>query len=87
MRNLIEKPKIDKNRIDLQKEVLKSLFHVPERSEEAPKRIIPVRNVRSRAFGKFVVAPLRDSSPEHKNVLVLPQEVTRDGKELIFWFL
>ncbi|KAF3442527.1 hypothetical protein FNV43_RR16443 [Rhamnella rubrinervis] len=82
LRNLIEKPKTEKNRLDLQKEVLESLFHVRERSEEAPKRIVPVRKVRSRAFGKLVVAPLRDSSPEHKNVFVLPQEVTRNEDEV-----
>lgn len=75
-RNLIENPKREKKRLDLQREVLESLFHVPERSEEPPKRIIPVRK---RAFGRLVVAPLREGSAEHKNDSILAQEVTRDG--------
>uniref|UniRef100_A0A6P4ATX7 putative nuclear RNA export factor SDE5 isoform X1 n=1 Tax=Ziziphus jujuba TaxID=326968 RepID=A0A6P4ATX7_ZIZJJ len=79
--NLTESPKRDNNRLDLQKEVLESLFHASERSEEAPKRTIPVRKVRPRASGKLVVAPLGDSSTKEKTVSVKPQEVARDEDE------
>lgn len=82
-RNLIESSKRDINRLDLQKEVLESLFHVPERFEEAPRRTIPVRNVRPRASRKLVVEPLGDSAKDD-TVSVKPQEVARDG--IVFYF-
>ncbi|VVA38535.1 PREDICTED: putative nuclear RNA export [Prunus dulcis] len=60
-----------------QKEVLEALFHVPERSEEAPKRSHPVREVkRYKAFRKFAVGPFRDTLVECKTATLAPEEVT-----------
>lgn len=73
--------KSDKDRYTLQKEVLEALFTVPERSEEVPEKIIPVRNVRrSRGFGRVVVGPLKDTTIEHKTVIA-KLLVTEDGKQ------
>lgn len=73
--------KSDKDRYTLQKEVLEALFTVPERSEEAPEKIIPVRNVRrSRGFGRVVVGPLKDTTIEHKTVIA-KLLVTEDENE------
>ncbi|KAI8552613.1 hypothetical protein RHMOL_Rhmol06G0280400 [Rhododendron molle] len=73
--------KSNKDRYTLQKEVLEALFTVPERSEEAPEKIIPVRNVRrSRGFGRVVVGPLKDTTIEHKTVIA-KLLVTEDENE------
>ncbi|ONI12796.1 hypothetical protein PRUPE_4G184000 [Prunus persica] len=67
----------EKDGLVLQKEVLEALFHVPERSEEAPKRSHPVREVkRYKAFRKFAVEPFRDTLVECKNATLAPEEVT-----------
>ncbi|GMY31772.1 putative nuclear RNA export factor SDE5 [Fagus crenata] len=71
--------KKDKDRLALQKEVLEALFTVPERCEEVPKRIVPVR--RSRAFGKPVVETFTDTATMHKIATVQPIEVTRDDED------
>ncbi|KAH0986689.1 hypothetical protein GBA52_013866 [Prunus armeniaca] len=67
----------EKDGLVLQKEVLEALFHVPERSEEAPKRSHPVREVkRYKAFRKFAVEPFRDTLVECKTATLAPEEVT-----------
>ncbi|KAF5478694.1 hypothetical protein F2P56_005233 [Juglans regia] len=71
-----ESPKRDKDRFVIQKEILEALFTVPERSEEAPKRVQPVR--RFRGFGEVVVEPLKDPAIEHAIVTAKPLEVTND---------
>ncbi|XP_058218299.1 putative nuclear RNA export factor SDE5 isoform X2 [Rhododendron vialii] len=77
----ISSARSDKDRYTLQKEVLEALFTVPERSEEAPEKIIPVRNVRrSRGFGRVVVGPLKDTTIEHKTVIA-KLLVTEDENE------
>ena len=83
-KNVTESPKKDKDRLALQKEVLEALFTVPERCEEVPKRILPVR--RSRAFGKPVVETFTDTAIMHKIATVQPIEVTRDGMKFDFYF-
>lgn len=55
------------------------MFTVPERSEEAPKRVQPVR--RFRGFGEVVVERLKDPAIEHAIVTAKPLEVTKDGIE------
>ncbi|KAM3696757.1 hypothetical protein ACB098_06G063600 [Castanea mollissima] len=82
-RNMTKKltvsPKKDKERLVLQKEVLEALFTVPERSEEVPKRIHPVR--RLRPFGKPVVGTFTDTATKHKIATVRPIEVTKDDED------
>lgn len=57
-----ESPKKDKDRFGLQKEVLESLFCVPERSTQVPKIIHVVRpERRPRGFGKPVTEPYEDT--------------------------
>lgn len=71
--------KKDKDRIDLQKEVLESLFYVPEKSMEAPKIIHSARRVmRSRAFGNPVIEPYKDTTREH--IAAKRKIDARDGK-------
>ncbi|KAL6283663.1 hypothetical protein ACE6H2_014592 [Prunus campanulata] len=72
-----ESPIEEKDGLVLQKEVLEALFHVPERSEEAPKRSHPVREVkRYKAFRKFAVEPFRDTLVECKTATLAPEVVT-----------
>ncbi|XP_021833560.1 putative nuclear RNA export factor SDE5 [Prunus avium] len=72
-----ESPIEEKDGLVLQKEVLEALFHVPERSEEAPKRSHPVREVkRYKAFRKFAVDPFRDTLVECKTATLAPEVVT-----------
>ncbi|KAG6689333.1 hypothetical protein I3842_11G169700 [Carya illinoinensis] len=75
-KSLTELPKRDKDRFVIQKEILEALFTVPERSEEAPKRVQPVR--RFRGFGEVVVERLKDPAIEHAIVTAKPLEVTKD---------
>ncbi|KAA8523881.1 hypothetical protein F0562_010304 [Nyssa sinensis] len=71
----------ENDRYALQKEVLESLFNVPERLEEAPKRTRPVKEVRrSRASGQVVVEPLKDTTTEYKAATAKPQ-VSEDENE------
>ncbi|KAK3199016.1 hypothetical protein Dsin_022431 [Dipteronia sinensis] len=82
-RNLTVIPTSDRDRIGLQKEILQSLFIAPERSEEAPIRKIIVRPAarRSRAFGKLVVKPYKDTTKKNTTVSAEAQEDTRDEDE------
>lgn len=74
-------PKREKDRYDLQKEVLNALFTAPERTEKAPRLIRPMREVRRRKlFGK-VVEPLVDTTTKTVNI---EQEATEEGIYLIF---
>ncbi|XP_022717090.1 putative nuclear RNA export factor SDE5 isoform X2 [Durio zibethinus] len=62
IRNPKRSSRRNKDRVTMEKEVLEALFTVPERSEEVPKRNGAVRVVgRSRAFGKLVTEPLKDT--------------------------
>lgn len=68
-------PKREKDRYDLQKEVLNALFTAPERTEKAPRLIRPMREVRRRKlFGK-VVEPLVDTTTKTVNI---EQEATEE---------
>ncbi|XP_052177756.1 putative nuclear RNA export factor SDE5 isoform X12 [Diospyros lotus] len=58
-------PNRNKDRYDLQREVLEALFNVPARSEEAPKRTIPAKGFRvSRGSSRVVVEPLSEAATE-----------------------
>lgn len=83
-KKLTVSPKKEKERLVLQKEVLEALFTVPERSEEVPKRIHPVR--RLRPFGKPVVGTFTDTATKHKIATVRPIEVTKDGMKFDYYF-
>lgn len=63
--------KSDKDRYDLQKEILEALFTVPERFEEAREKTSPVRRTvgRSRRYGQVVAGPLRDTTIEPKTAV------------------
>ncbi|XP_059662626.1 putative nuclear RNA export factor SDE5 isoform X2 [Cornus florida] len=80
-RNDLESPKRDKNRYDLQREILEALFTVPERVEKAPRLTRNVKEVRrSRAFGQVVVQPFKDDTTEH--IIANPEpHISEDDKE------
>ncbi|CAK7327601.1 unnamed protein product [Dovyalis caffra] len=67
--NFTDSQKREHRRAGLEREILQSLFDLPDRSEEGPKKRI-VR--RSNAFGKPVVAPLKDTAKEHKPSVAKP---------------
>ncbi|MCL7033939.1 hypothetical protein MKW94_008681 [Papaver nudicaule] len=70
----------DKERYDLQKEVLASLFNVSERVEEAPQRIgVGRRVVQQRPGRKIVTEPYKDT--EHSNGFVKPLQESDEEKE------
>lgn len=80
VKDITESKKRDGNRFILQKEVLEALFTVPERSQEAPKRVNPMRRVnRLRASDEVVVEPLKDSTIDHKIVTAEPLAVKNEG--------
>lgn len=73
-------PRRNKDRLALEKEILESLFSVPERSEEASKRTRLVRVVRrSRAFGELVTEPLKDTDTSLTTNAVDLQKISKDG--------
>ncbi|KAI3937011.1 hypothetical protein MKX01_015226 [Papaver californicum] len=70
----------DKERYDLQKEVLASLFNVPDRIDEAPKRVSIGRQVvQPRPGRKIVTEPYKDT--EHSNGFVKTLQESDDEKE------
>lgn len=77
-RNLRESTKGGKDKYGLQKEVLESLFVVPERSVETPKIICVVRPApRSKALGKAIVDSYKDTTEE--NTAAELKEDAEDG--------
>ncbi|KAK3017566.1 hypothetical protein RJ639_006633 [Escallonia herrerae] len=58
---------------NLQKEVLESLFSVPGRVEEAPKRKLPVKEGSRMRFGQAVTKPLIDIPTTRRTVTVTSQ--------------
>lgn len=65
-----------KERHDLQKEVLGSLFTVPERSEKEPKKCGPVKEVRrSSVHHRVVEEPLKETTIEHRPVIKTKQVI------------
>ncbi|KAJ4726286.1 putative Smr domain-containing protein [Melia azedarach] len=78
-RNLRESTKGGKDKYGLQKEVLESLFVVPERSVETPKIIRVVRPApRSKALGKAVVDSYKDTTEEN-TAAELKEDAEDDG--------
>ncbi|OVA00584.1 protein of unknown function DUF1771 [Macleaya cordata] len=73
-------PRRDRERYDLQREVLSSLFSVPGRVEEIPKKNRPIRTVKPRPGRTVVSEPLEDTI-EHSNGPVEPQEDSEDEEE------
>ena len=69
-----ELSKKEKDKYDLQREILGSLFTAPERAQEKPKRTIPRNRVvsRSSAFGRPVVEPLKETKIEETFVAIKP---------------
>ncbi|XP_065862114.1 putative nuclear RNA export factor SDE5 isoform X2 [Euphorbia lathyris] len=62
------KAKREKGKTALEKELLRSLFDLPDRSEEAPTRIIPRRVVKKpNRFCKLVVEPPNDDHMQDKS--------------------
>ncbi|WRX28717.1 protein of unknown function DUF1771 - like 2 [Theobroma cacao] len=75
-------PRRNKDRLALEKEILESLFSVPERSEEASKRTRLVRVVRrSRAFGELVTEPLKDTDTSLTTNAVDLQKISKDVED------
>lgn len=72
-----------KEKHDLQKEVLQTLFTVPERFEE-PKKSHPIREVRrSSAHRRVVEEPLKETTIEHRPV-IRRKQVSENGKLLLY---
>ncbi|RZC46502.1 hypothetical protein C5167_039457 [Papaver somniferum] len=70
----------DKERYDLQKEVLASLFNVPEMIDEDPKRVsIGRRVVQPRPGRKIVTEPYKDT--EHSTDFLKPLQESDDEKD------
>ncbi|KAL2472829.1 silencing defective 5 [Forsythia ovata] len=62
----LQLPRREKEKHDLQKEVLHALFNAPERIEEKQERIRPIRGDRRRTpYGRFVVNPPEETSLEN----------------------
>ncbi|RQO85971.1 hypothetical protein POPTR_001G401900v4 [Populus trichocarpa] len=78
--NLTGSLKREHNRVSLEREILQSLFDLPERSEEAPKKTRLVRQARS-VFGKPAVTPHKDTAKEHKPSAAKPLADTRGEAE------
>ncbi|CAA3019746.1 Hypothetical predicted protein [Olea europaea subsp. europaea] len=59
-------PRREKEKHDIQKEVLQALFNAPERIEEKSERIQPIRGDKRRTpYGRFVAKPPEDTSLEN----------------------
>ena len=73
-----------KDKYDLQREILGSLFTAPERAQEKPKRSIPRNRVVSRpsAFGRPVIGPLKETKIEETFVAIKPLGVAGEGGHL-----
>lgn len=79
-RNSTDPLKREKDRFSLQKEILETLFDFPVRSEETPKKVRLVREVRrSRAFAKPLFEPHNDAAREPKPSASETQAVTCEG--------
>ncbi|XP_057512220.1 putative nuclear RNA export factor SDE5 isoform X1 [Actinidia eriantha] len=77
-----EAPKSDKDRYNLQREVLEALFSVPERSEDASERTRPLKEVRkSRGFGRVVVEPLTDTTTVPETVIAEFRAIENENEE------
>ncbi|CAI9760479.1 unnamed protein product [Fraxinus pennsylvanica] len=73
-------PRREKEKRDLQKEVLKALFNAPERIEEKPERIQPIRGDRRRTtYGRFVVKPTEETSLENIT-FITRRQVSKSGE-------
>lgn len=79
--------KSDKDRYDLQKEILETLFTVPERFEEAREKTSPVRRTvgRSRRYGQVVAGPLRDTTTEPKTAVA--KLLVKENGKLLYVYL
>ncbi|KAK8368816.1 hypothetical protein V6Z12_A01G068300 [Gossypium hirsutum] len=79
IRNSKRSPRGNQDKAALEKEILQTLFTVPERSGEATKRNNAVREVRrSKALGELVTEPLKDtdiSFPTVVEMLKVPKDV------------
>ena len=75
-----------KDRNDLQKEVLAALFDGPERFDELPGRRMTSAK-RPIALGELVEGPLIDFAAEQKVDRVHSQEDKKDGMCLVTWTL
>lgn len=74
--NSTDSPKND--RVGLQKEILGSLFSYPQRSEEAPKRRRPVREIPYLRYGRPVVYLPEDTTTVQQSTLVESQ-IVKEG--------
>lgn len=67
-------PRREKEKQDLQKEVLQALFSAPERIEEKPERIQPIRGDRQRTpYGRFVAKPPEETNLENLTFITIRQ--------------
>ncbi|XP_058078083.1 putative nuclear RNA export factor SDE5 isoform X2 [Magnolia sinica] len=80
-RNGTESPCMDKGKHDLSRQVLESLFSVPEKYEETPRKNRPARAVKKKAIGRVVTAPLTDDVDEPSPETVEPHDDTEDAEE------
>ncbi|THG03719.1 hypothetical protein TEA_009088 [Camellia sinensis var. sinensis] len=74
-------PREQKRHDDLQHELLSTLFHFPNRSEEISRETVAINAVkRSKAFRQVVVEPLRDTTVERKTANMSPRnDIEEDG--------
>ncbi|KAF7822745.1 putative nuclear RNA export factor SDE5 isoform X4 [Senna tora] len=77
--NSTDSPKRDGDRVNLQKEVLTTLFSFPQRYEKIPK---PVRPVRASPYGKPVVEPPEDTMKDRQIAVVEPQVIKEEHDDI-----
>ncbi|GMJ10194.1 silencing defective 5 [Hibiscus trionum] len=83
MRNPKRSPRVNKEKVTQEKEILEALFTVAERSEEETERNRVVRAVRrAKAFGEVVTEPLKDTDTSlTKNVVEMLKVSKDDGHD------
>ncbi|KAI8000512.1 putative nuclear RNA export factor SDE5 [Camellia lanceoleosa] len=75
-------PREQKRHDDLQHELLSTLFHFPNRSEEISREMVAINAVkRSKAFRQVVVEPLRDTTVERKTANMSPRNDIEEDDE------
>ncbi|XAR66452.1 hypothetical protein NMG60_11012692 [Bertholletia excelsa] len=78
----LEPPRKLKGNFDIQQEVLSSLFHFPERSEESSRPVAISKAKTSKAFGRMVAEPLEDTVVEHKKAHINQENGTKEDDKL-----
>ncbi|KAE9585203.1 hypothetical protein Lalb_Chr25g0286491 [Lupinus albus] len=83
LRNSTDSPKTDKDRVELQKEILESLFDYPQRPDESSKRRLPVREIPNRRYNISVAKLIEDEETTNiqRTRVVVPQVVKEESDD------